>query len=474
MGSFCSTRDSIITDDFEINSYKKQRKELIKKFNHNQFLKKLYLKNNNDFKKYKNNIKYLADTIKKLSIKENFDYYQCLSCILGAFYGDALGNNVEFEPKNENNHKLIYGENKYNIQPGEITDDSEMAISLSFAILDNGNLYELNQNLLYFYYGAWYTTNNPNIGISTKKALQNFSFDKCSIEDKNLFSDKLKDRINKENKDTKANGFLMRISTLVVWFFFRFKIYIKNVLNKNDSDEFYELYKKIHEQVSIDTSITHPNKENSIACAIFVFMSLSAILKNNNIIIIEQLKTLLNNKNFLNQSNNTDFINVKNLILNSLTNFEDKNFDKNKFFDTTNKQGYYGHAFKLTLYYLFIFKNIPETTEITKYRYIINEICDFGGDVDTNCAIVGTVLGPLIGYNNFDKKDFDTFIYHINEDKSRILFAASYMYLYIKYLDISNKEKKIVLNELRYNVYNLFIILLSSEINEEIIDKMFN
>ena len=106
----------------------------------------------------------------------------------------------------------------------------------------------------------------------------------------------------------------------------------------------------------------------------------------------------------------------------------------------------------------------------------MNEICDFGGDADTNCAIVGTVLGPLIGYNNFDKKDFDTFLYHINEDKKRILFAASYMYLYIKYLDISNKEskQKILKSELRYNVYNLFTILLYSEINEIIIANMFD
>ena len=40
------------------------------------------------------------------------------------------------------------------------------------------------------------------------------------------------------------------------------------------------------------------------------------------------------------------------------------------------------------------------------YNNIIFDICDFGGDTDTNAAIVGMVIGSLIGLENLDKKIF--------------------------------------------------------------------
>ena len=443
---------------------------------YNNFLKKLYLKNfDGDLTIYYKNIKYLADKIKNLSIEKNFDYYQSLSCILGAFYGDALGNTVEFEPKDPNNHNKIYGKCKFKItEPGEITDDSEMAISLAFAILDNNDLYELNQNLLYYYYGAWCKTNNPDIGLATATALQDFDFNNSLINNKDLYSYQIKNKIMATNKDSKANGFLMRISTLIVWFYFRFKDYLKNELKKDDKNSFYEIYQKIYEQISKDTSIIHPNSENSVASTIFVFISLCAIFKFNHNEILRKLKILIFNENFLNYTDNDKTI-VKNLITTTLENFEDKNFNKDNFFNITVHQGYYVHAYKLTLYYLFIFDKIPETNMISKYRYIMNEICDFGGDADTNCAIVGTVIGPLIGYNKFDQNDFDIFLYHVNN--RRVQFATSYMYLFIKFLDVSNKEankQNKNKNEIRYNVAKLFTILFYYKINENIIENMFN
>jgi hypothetical protein len=51
------------------------------------------------------------------------------------------------------------------------------------------------------------------------------------------------------------------------------------------------------------------------------------------------------------------------------------------------------------------------------------------------------------------------------------------MYLYIKYLDITNKEankKNINGNDIRYNVGKLFTTLLYEEINDKIIENMFN
>ena len=38
----------------------------------------------------------------------------------------------------------------------------------------------------------------------------------------------------------------------------------------------------------------------------------------------------------------------------------------------------------------------------------MNIICNCGGDTDTNAAIVGCVIGPLIGFDNFGR-DIVTF-----------------------------------------------------------------
>ena len=43
------------------------------------------------------------------------------------------------------------------------------------------------------------------------------------------------------------------------------------------------------------------------------------------------------------------------------------------------------------------------------YYKIMCDICNRGGDTDTNCAIVGTMIGPLIGYKNFKKNLIPSF-----------------------------------------------------------------
>ena len=76
------------------------------------------------------------------SIIENKDLYKdeyiILSSIYGAFLGDAMGSRTEFRKKNIKNHLEIFTEGG-DFKPGQITDDSEMAMSQAFAILDNYN-----------------------------------------------------------------------------------------------------------------------------------------------------------------------------------------------------------------------------------------------------------------------------------------------------------------------------------------------
>ena len=99
------------------------------------------------------------------------------------------------------------------------------------------------------------------------------------------------------------------------------------------------------------------------------------------------------------------------------------------------------------------------------YTNMIYDISDFGGDTDTNGAIVGMILGPLIGMENFDKKYFDVFLSFY--DKDRIIFTNSFMYYYAVYLkSIENSKKRIERRESKVNYF--FIENFIKMINEKI------
>ena len=57
------------------------------------------------------------------------------------------------------------------------------------------------------------------------------------------------------------------------------------------------------------------------------------------------------------------------------------------------------YAFKLVFYYLYIFDKLSNDKNVENiYSYIIKEICDFEGDTDTNCCIVGVLLDQWLGF----------------------------------------------------------------------------
>jgi len=67
--------------------------------------------------------------------------------------------------------------------------------------------------------------------------------------------------------------------------------------------------------------------------------------------------------------------------------------------------GYYMHAMNLIFFILKFFRNFGNDENPKEiYRNIINFICNKGGDTDTNCCIVGGVVGAVLGYKNIESK----------------------------------------------------------------------
>ena len=148
---------------------------------HTEFILNLISNYNKiDFNNFEKNLKI---TVKKIysiinNKKENEDAYVILSTIYGAFLADSMGSFCEFKSFNKNNHLEIYKKNNGHIfQPGQVTDDSEMAMSQAYAIMDNADINELNENLIYYYYLIWYNSHPLDIGITTRNALNMIKLD---------------------------------------------------------------------------------------------------------------------------------------------------------------------------------------------------------------------------------------------------------------------------------------------------------
>ena len=447
--------------------------ELIKKspFLYTQYILDIIDNYNNlDLTIFKKNINTIKQRIYSIinNKKENEDMYKILSTIYGAFLADSMGSFCEFKSFNKNNHLSIFNDNvEYNriFKPGQVTDDSEMAMSQSYAIMDNNNYKSINQHLFFYYYIVWYNSHPLDMGITTRSALSTLKLDKNSnITNDIIFSEKIKNFINRQNYHSLANGLLMRISPLLSWFYIINKKYISNILETKSNEKYYELYKKIYIEVEKDSQLTHPNKENAVAGSIFIFMGLCSMeQKYSGKQILEMIKILFENNNFdINKEENI----LKTHYTNILKEIEKRDFVEDIYFgDLTKSMGYYLHAYKLTLYYLYIFDDMKNGMNIKNiYNKIMYSICDFGGDTDTNAAIVGMILGPLIGLENFDNKYLDTFLSFYS--KSRLLYTNVFMYFYAKYLiDISNISNISTNNpKINFNFYKMIDEMLNKQL----------
>ena len=190
-------------------------------------------------------------------------------------------------------------------------------------------------------------------------------------------------------------------------------------------------------------------------------MSLGAICELKPLKIINNVEILLNNQFF----NIKEIINIKKMILEELAFYKadkDKLLINNSFEyftsgtkNVTKHMGFYYHAFRLTLYYLFYFDEIKEDNNFTKYRTIMNQICNLGGDTDTNAAIVGTVIGPLLGYKNFGDTEFKKMVMLI--PNKRFIYSPALMIIYVYFLkDNINNNGTMNMNFLKIIISILF------------------
>ena len=422
------------------------------------------------------NIKLLSKKILSIKKEVNNDIYMSYSCILGAFMGDALGDDCEFSEYNKENYKNILSP-KGPWPPGEITDDSEMGLCLSYAIMDLPNIKTLDSKYILFYYGSWIETNPIAAGAATKNALRLFKYDEHTKllynknqeeeENNNQIMKNIKETIKQININTLANGHLMRISTFHVWFYYLNKEEISEILKSNDKLKFLGLYIKLKQELVKDSCLTHPNEEMPIISSIFSFIVQCALFEYKSKEIIDKMNSLLENDIF-NKEESLE-MKVKKFIKDTLEDFKKPGFDRYIYFNNIFEfMGYYVHAIRLSLYYLYDFDNIVPMKGFTKYRTIMNDINNFGGDTDTNSDIVGQLIGPLIGFQNFGTKELKKILNHVSP--SRFQYSASMAYFFVDYLEKIKKENfvKSDNNIPRFNFIRYLLKMVYTDMKSEI------
>jgi ADP-ribosylglycohydrolase len=255
----------------------------------------------------------------------------------------------------------------------------------------------------------------------------------------NIFTEEIKKEIKEINSGSLANGLLMRISPILCWFYMVNRDYIRKILDTKNNEKYYELYSKIFVQIEKDSQLTHPNRENTVAGAIFIFMGICAMeQKYSGNEILNMIEILFNGNNF---NKIIEEKTLKNHFINIISDIKKEDFTEDIYFgNLSHLMGYYLHSFKLTLYYLYKLDEMKKNLNIKDiYNKIIFSICDFGGDTDTNAAIVGMIIGPLIGIKNFDNKYLDVFLNFYS--KKRIIYTNSLMYYFALYLINATKNE---------------------------------
>ena len=309
------------------------------------------------------------ELLKKLyaTAEESHQNDRALGSVLGAFIGDALGAPLEFTEKiTENNvdHSLkMSGGGPFKVAPSQVTDDSEMALSLANG-LTHDNLPKktpgcLDLNLITESYREWIKSIPFDVGVTTQLALNLGNFEGMNTKD---YYGRAVEASENMNRDSLSNGALMRITPLAVW-----------CLNLKSKEEIFKA-------VELENKITHSNMIVCLADFIYV-LAIRWLIKKEGDIKYAYRKI----NGFLNSENDPNWEEIKNWWM-----------DAHKpLMPAYPNIGYMKIAWTYALSTLIH----PPKDYLTGMMKILLK----GGDTDTNACIYGGMLGAIFGLKGLSK-----------------------------------------------------------------------
>jgi len=146
---------------------------------------------------------------------------RAIGCLFGQVIGDALGTRYEFQNAKKcqtqiaadldrKGHLRMLGGGPFHLEPGQFTDDTELAVAMIHSIWRSGDRFVPED--VASAYVTWYASPPFDIGTSTMQAFNMVSkFDAPADQHQKI----IENSANK-NIDSLSNGCLMRISPLAV------------------------------------------------------------------------------------------------------------------------------------------------------------------------------------------------------------------------------------------------------------------
>ena len=305
--------------------------------------------------------------------------------IAAGFIGDSCGGVLEF---NEVNDSLAHsamnmsGGGKWKLKPGQVTDDSEMAMCLAASLAAVRVHYGEMDALVYGWhcarnYNKWYKSYPFDIGDTTKNAVM---VEPDPVDYNSVV--RVYKNTHELNSSSLSNGALMRSVPLALWL----SGYLRNNINDKNAIE------NLICPIILDTAITHCRHEAQISSCIYVVMLTYLIVlwdeKDIDAKISKTKKAVENCFTVLKK-----FYDRKKVKI--VRDWYDDAITPDHKFDPQDKIGFLKHGFCMAFNALVYAKSFEDTL----YTVIFQ-----GGDTDTNAAIAMPVVGAKFGIKVIPKR----------------------------------------------------------------------
>lgn len=279
------------------------------------------------------------------------------AAFISVLVSDAAGATLEFfrqeiTEKVAEKAMMMPGGGALQVGKGQFTDDSELAISLAFALYDKDPRNGLPIEDIVQGYSEWYNSKPFDMGSTCARA---FSTDN---KQDGLLSNRMM-KFAAGSYVSEANGALMRICPMAIW-------------------SIGESVAVIAHNAKMDAMLSHPNQVCQ-DCNAIVVLAIEYLIRHPS-----------DHKGVVEYIDDYVYNNIKSKVRDW---YYVDSLDISKLVCTTNI-GWVKWGFIQAIFYL---------RNNTPYETAIKEVLIRGGDTDTNAAIVGSVLGALHGINGIPK-----------------------------------------------------------------------
>ncbi|DBA80145.1 TPA: hypothetical protein ACH3X2_007620 [Trebouxia sp. C0005] len=237
------------------------------------------------------------------------------------------------------------------VGPGQITDDSEMALCLAHAL--TGHEASQLQGAAAEMYVKWLNSKPFDIGATTRNALSAGLYAQQKGESKSGIASSMVTAAAATNMGSKANGALMRITPLAVW---------GHKLSQHD----------LVQAVQSDAQLTHPNK-TCLDCNACYCIAIAHLINNPG-----------DAQGSVKEAEDWATAHATEEVNEWLTASSQHGCDS----DCLDLIGFVKWGFTYAFRHLRL---------QSSYEEAISDVLSMGGDTDTNAAIVGGLMGALHG-----------------------------------------------------------------------------